>query len=352
MKKIYVSAYFNNNLGDDLFVDILVNRYPNTKFYISDKRDNVRALSNQSNVHFKSSFAYYFEKILKRIGIRAIVDHNYYRADGFVKIGGSIFKEYENWEDNWIDFDRGPMFIIGSNFGPYKSSEYKEIARSKIEKAYDCCFRDRTSFKLFSNLPNVRCAPDVVFGLTYLNNKVANKKVGISVIDLNKRIDLKPYAEQYYSTLAIIADKFISKKIKVTLISFCENEGDGDAIESVKSRMKLSKCTEEYHYNGNIQSALDEISSCNGIIATRFHAMILGLKMNKRVYPIIYSEKQKYVIDDLMHNMDYSYISDFNVEKTEDVIEWYYKDNESINLDIFTEALRQFEALDSYLLES
>ena len=34
MKKILVLAYLRNNLGDDLFVEQLINRYPDTKFFI------------------------------------------------------------------------------------------------------------------------------------------------------------------------------------------------------------------------------------------------------------------------------------------------------------------------------
>ena len=34
MKKIFIMAYLRNNLGDDLFVKELINRYPNEKFYI------------------------------------------------------------------------------------------------------------------------------------------------------------------------------------------------------------------------------------------------------------------------------------------------------------------------------
>ena len=35
------------------------------------------------------------------------------------------------------------------------------------------------------------------------------------------------------------------------------------------------------------------------VIATRFHAMILGFLFGKPVYPIIYDEKQSYVLQDL-----------------------------------------------------
>lgn len=34
MKKIFIMAYLRNNLGDDLFVKELINRYPSEKFYI------------------------------------------------------------------------------------------------------------------------------------------------------------------------------------------------------------------------------------------------------------------------------------------------------------------------------
>lgn len=35
MKKIFIMAYLRNNLGDDLFVKELINRYPSEKFYIN-----------------------------------------------------------------------------------------------------------------------------------------------------------------------------------------------------------------------------------------------------------------------------------------------------------------------------
>ena len=31
--KIFVNAYLENNLGDDLFFEILQNRYPNQEYY-------------------------------------------------------------------------------------------------------------------------------------------------------------------------------------------------------------------------------------------------------------------------------------------------------------------------------
>lgn len=48
--KVYVNAFLHNNLGDDLFVDMLVDRYKKTKFVtISDlyKNDKMKIYSNK-----------------------------------------------------------------------------------------------------------------------------------------------------------------------------------------------------------------------------------------------------------------------------------------------------------------
>lgn len=37
--KIYLDAFLSQNLGDDLFLDILLKRYPNHKFYTLTKRN-------------------------------------------------------------------------------------------------------------------------------------------------------------------------------------------------------------------------------------------------------------------------------------------------------------------------
>lgn len=45
-------ACIEKNVGDDLFIRIVCERYPNVDFYISDKA-NYPELNNISNLHFE-----------------------------------------------------------------------------------------------------------------------------------------------------------------------------------------------------------------------------------------------------------------------------------------------------------
>ena len=53
-----------------------------------------------------------------------------------VYIGGSIFMEYPTWKNivSWWEYQSSqyPFFVLGANFGPYHTEEY----RSAMDKVY------------------------------------------------------------------------------------------------------------------------------------------------------------------------------------------------------------------------
>ena len=63
MKKIFVMAYLRNNLGDDMFVMELLNRYPDVEFYVEvveikyakalEKKNNVKIIINENETFEK-----------------------------------------------------------------------------------------------------------------------------------------------------------------------------------------------------------------------------------------------------------------------------------------------------------
>ena len=82
MKKIFIMAYLRNNLGDDLFVKELINRYPNEKFYIDViDLEYGKIFKNNENIEVRVEKEENFNKI----------EINQY--DAFIYIGGSIFIE-------------------------------------------------------------------------------------------------------------------------------------------------------------------------------------------------------------------------------------------------------------------
>lgn len=84
-------------------------------------------------------------------------------------------------------------------------------------------------------------------------------------------------------------------------MSFCKDEGDEDAIEYIRSR--LDKRTREsvsvFKYYNNLDEALSLISGSEIVVASRFHAAILGLLFCAKVLPMAYSDKTTNILRDM-----------------------------------------------------
>ncbi len=306
MKKIYISAYCNTNVGDDMFVLTLVRRYPDIKFYLFAHPDHSAAFLNERNLWVPSRIWFFVFRILSKLGLSSVKKvHESFarRCDAVVKIGGSVFIEPENFciDDASNDYDFGRIYYLGANFGPYRHEEYFDYIKSRLSGSKDCCFRDRYSADKFNSLGNVRYAPDILFGCDFLPTEHRGTGVGISVISFDNRDKLNRYADKYYTMLADFSSLCISRHIPVTLFSFCKSEGDEKAIDEILKRVRedVGAYVSKVLYRGDLQSFSDELNKCDCLLATRFHAMVLGFCMNKRVLPIIYSNKQTNVLEDI-----------------------------------------------------
>src|SRR5690606_9246253 len=117
--------------------------------------------------------------------------------------------------------------------------EFLEEYRLLFKEYNDICFRDNYSFELFKgDLSNVRKADDVVFQLKTKNEADYSQKsnILISVIQPSFREYLKEYDEIYYHKIKDIVLHFTKLGYSITLMAFCEYEGDKDAILQI---MKL-----------------------------------------------------------------------------------------------------------------
>ncbi|WP_270325252.1 polysaccharide pyruvyl transferase family protein [[Eubacterium] hominis] len=354
-KLIFVKAYLNKNLGDDLFIDILVNRYPEHKFIILVANKNFSYLSKYENI-----------KVIKLNIVRRVINHLYShffkinffeqffekKCDLTVMIGGSLFMQTGEWYANYINLKNNfcknhNNYLIGCNFGPYYDESYKEKYRKLFELYTDICFRDNYSFSLFKDLKNVRIAPDVVFNYSIPEKDYKTEKsISISIIDPEKKVARKKIS-LYDEKIIECIEYFCNKKYKVNLLSFCENEGDTDYINKLVSQNDLKNNVNIYEYNGNISEFIDIMNESEYIIATRFHCMILGWLMGKNVYPIIYNEKMKNVIYDVKFKGEFSYLDDLNDFSPENVFL-----NKDIKIDLYDlkrRASDQFKSLDKYL---
>ena len=210
---VYVYGYFNLNIGDDLFLKILFERYPDTMFYvpIQDKDGYSELFSKYQNavlIHpsttykiLRKSVGILFPSLYQKFKFKVdLISAKVNKFDNFISIGGSIFGEKNNNQKDYRpDFYNvtekiNNRFFLGSNFGPFKTREFLSYYENLFSKATDVCFRDKESFELFNHLQNVRMAPDIVFSLNTLPVKgiaALNKTVGFSIVDPDRKFQSK-----------------------------------------------------------------------------------------------------------------------------------------------------------------
>lgn len=308
MERIFLFAYDKVNLGDDLFIRTLTDRYPHTKFFLwsgFDNRQNFADIPNLIVVDQNSKMMRMMANVWPSFPHRwrtKIEKH----CDAMIYIGGSIFIEYSNWEQYvvwWKEKSiQKPMYVLGANWGPYSTSEYKNGMANVFASMKDVCFRDLYSKAQFRNVPTVRYAPDILFSFPMPRCQVKKKQVFVSVIDCGGKchFELRGYEETYLRNMSSIIKQYLEEGCSIILSSFCSYEGDDNAISKLLGKINASKYMENItvlSYTGkNCIEILEAISASDYVIATRFHGVILALAAGRPVLPIVYSDKTLYTL--------------------------------------------------------
>lgn len=361
MKKILIKAYAQLNLGDDLFIKMLCERYKDTEFYLfaTPEYENLKGIeTNNLKILYNNTFA---KKILFRLGRKfgvsnILEDLKAKELDGVVNIGGSIFIENDFSKEDFkirernLEFGKN-YFILGANFGPYKSEAFKSMYHDFFKKCKDVCFRERYSYELFKDLENVRFGKDIVFSLK--QDTVAKEDyVLFSIILPSARPGFSGIESEYFNRLKTLTLDIIKSGKKVKFMSFCQGEKDEEAIKKLLNMIpnEQHKYISKYFYRGDMNEALEILNKADSIVATRFHAMILGFVLKKPVFPIAYSKKMTNVLEDLEFKQNYASLENLqglNFEK--------FKENEVLSPNILIRATqdgeRHFLKLDDFLSE-
>ena len=315
-KRVLLHGYFNKNLGDDLFFDILFKRYKNVVFYIYGLKKNILWFKRYQNVKLifqpnSKIFKLLFSLMNKDYNLfmyrREFNKSKYKNISAIVTIGGSIFMEnpgkrqpFSKMKEDFLLFPNVKQFLLGCNFGPFKTEKFFNEKKDLISKFEDVYFRDIYSYQLFEGLPNIRYGLDIV--LKYFNKKS-------TPIDNSIGFALTPYRtndvskkRHYERKCAEVIFEAVKKKYIVTLFSFCEPEGDLLLIQNILNQIhdkSVRKLIKVVSYNGNLEEFLNIFLSQEYILAGRYHAFVLCLKNKINVVPIIYNIKQKNLISDI-----------------------------------------------------
>lgn len=349
MKKVFLMAYLRKNLGDDLFIKMLLEKYKNIDFYIKyDKYDFIDILDKYDNLHV----------LYGKDTDEELYNSDVNEYDAYVYIGGSIFMEggtSYNLSEKFFDFvkrcreNKKTFCYISCNYGPYQSQEYFDLSKKDFKECTDICFRDLYSYNLFSDIETVRYAPD--FAFSYNTPKVEKQKntVGITVINLNIRNDLQDKNDKYIKFLERNIKNYISLGKEVFLYSFCKHEGDEETIDAILKLFTNESNIHSVKYTGDIDEFLKQYNSMEYMVCARFHAMILSSITMQKIYVMSYSKKIDRVIEDLDLELPVLHINELEDSYELSLDDFKLVDKEKIQK-ISKDAEMQDEAIRKYIV--
>lgn len=318
MKKVLLHGYTMDNLGDDLFFRVITNRYPEVQFVLPTLNINYKEkfedISNLKVVDFcgierlTSRKTYMLPKIYSMLHIK--------RFDAVVCIGGSLFIDRKNptskdrieaenysfifdWE---IARKAGvPYFILGANWGPCYNQYFFDYFSRAFNSMRDICFRDNYSYEQFKEKENVRKAGDILLDAAYvkkcISSKLKKKQILISVIDAARKQENQNLSALYEKRMAAIVDEFMAMGYRVVLSAFCEAEGDLEASKRIKTLTRKGS-VEILAYRNNWKYVIQALADSELVLASRFHATVLGWTAGTAVFSIAYSDKTINLLQD------------------------------------------------------
>lgn len=365
-----VRGYWNTNLGDDLFLKILAERFPQHNFHIITFNQNYKVFKKYENIKSieieKKIVMRIFNKIRNILFRKDYYEFYLTKFGNYIEIGGSLFMQDHDKEVSDDLVRRTEIvnkvdnyWVIGSNFGPYFMKEQVNQYSYFFSKCTAVVFRDENSKKLFNQLSNVSVAPDVVFNLDVSNysNLDSEGYIVISVLDLITKSKepgshrLADYNTNYMEKIQEIVKEYISMGKDVYLMSFCDNQNDDLISKQILKNMNHNKNIILFSHK-DIEESLELLAKADRIITTRFHGLILSFLLKKPVLALIYSQKTLNVINDIDESLNYftlDKISELNVKNLED---YYSVINDEVLNKLIIESNKQFESLEKFIIEN
>lgn len=292
---IVLRAYLDNNLGDDLMIKLLVEKFPKHHFFMySNSSTVINTYEKYLNVEIRPTFK--MKKDIKNI-------------DVFITIGGSIFQLKSIKQHitrifkilflKMLKFRNVKIVTIGANLGPFANKFSYKLVELELRQNSLTTVRDSSSMNIiesFKKIKNYHLTNDIVY---YLPNENKNIKNGLGISTYrSEKSDENNF--QNYKIISKIVDQYIENTGKEVKLFAFDSEKENDLV-SAHHIYNLSKNKEKLTiipYLGNVEEFLIHFSSCEKLVAIRFHSAILADIYNIPFLPIVYSSKMENLLED------------------------------------------------------
>jgi polysaccharide pyruvyl transferase WcaK-like protein len=307
----FIQGYFNQNLGDDLMIKILIDKI--------SKFDNKPRIVKLQGGHYR------FSKIKIAYTISSIP----FFSDFFIRIGGSVYQDF-GYNSNIRDIERtfyicralkackgqrSKIVFINNSIGPITTEIYEKKMLKLLKMADYISVRDKYSYEYLSNngIDSVY-HPDSVFSLYnekfQKRLKPSNDIFGISLLAF-RQLYFRDNSGQYIinKNIADLIQTLLSENMFQTIYFFEFNAGTESDLDNfteilnmidqkLRSKIKIIRWKEE-----NLEEFLGYMSQCSFFLANRFHSIVLALILKIPFIAIDHHIK--------VHN----FLSDNNLEK-------------------------------------
>ena len=225
MKKVMLYAYIDENIGDDLFLELICSRYKEEiDFYLYVPERLMDSYCTITNLHCipykdKNKWEDRINRYLFKGKLSPILKWNkmYLLDKKWVKkmdcqlwLGGSQFVETSDWK-SVIKYKQHqqkitpiPFFSISATVGPFKTKAYINAVKQVIKGYTHITYRDKFSYDFMKGIGNSSYAFDMVFTKQRVGLK-QSKKICISVIDTTSRFP-KSVSEHYENYIVSLID--------------------------------------------------------------------------------------------------------------------------------------------------
>ena len=210
---------------------------------------------------------------------------------------------------------------------------------------------DRYQSDLYKNLENISFAPDVSCVIDVKSNSNSGIVI-LSVMNMAYIMDgmWKKVSDKYYYKMKEIINYHIGKGQKVYIISFCNEQGDLEIARKLKREIVSDKIVVCDYQELGLDKSIELMAESDMVYASRFHSMMLGIILGKKVIPFAYSNKMDNVLSDL--NYDYlQYQIDKMIDRTVEEYEKIYVQLSKDKIEkLHAEAENHFRMLDKELV--